>query len=208
MKTLVFIFCLAMLQAVYAESTDEDEGWAAFQRGDYTAALKAWLPYAENGDPGIQGNIAYLYSSGLGVPQDFGEALKWNLRAAEQGYHSAQHAVGQAYATGEGVPQDYYEAANWHLKAALQGYASSQFNLGIYYFEGMGVKQDIVQSYMWFDLAIVGYEQKIAEGFDMGAYRQDSLKARNMVRGMMTIKQIEEAQRLVRVWRPKPMFTY
>ena len=63
-----------------------DEGWAAYQRGDYETALRELKPLAEQGDAGAQGNLGGMYEVGQGVPQENAEAVKWFRRAAVERY--------------------------------------------------------------------------------------------------------------------------
>jgi UDP-N-acetylglucosamine transferase subunit ALG13 len=78
------IFALAVA-AGPAPATDFDAGVAAFQAGDYGAALDAWLPLAEADDADAQHNVGVIHEQGLGVPQDFAAAAEWYRRAAENG---------------------------------------------------------------------------------------------------------------------------
>ena len=48
-----------------------DEGFAAYERGDYATALEEWLPVAEQGDASAQYNLGLMYYNGEGVPQDY-----------------------------------------------------------------------------------------------------------------------------------------
>ena len=72
-----------------------NKGWAAYERGDYTTALRFWRPLAEQllpeqGDADAQYNLGTMYYSGRGVVQDHEEAVKWFRLAADQGLASAQ----------------------------------------------------------------------------------------------------------------------
>jgi TPR repeat protein len=89
-------------------------GNAAYNQGDYDTALRAWRPLAEQGDPGAQLNLGFMYDNGYGVPQDYKEAIKWYRRAAEQGNDRAQYNLGLIYDGGYGVPQDYVQAYMWY----------------------------------------------------------------------------------------------
>lgn len=60
-----------------------DEAQAAFDRGHYATAMRAWRVRAALGDASAQTNVGYLYEQGLSVRQDYAEALKWYRRAAE-----------------------------------------------------------------------------------------------------------------------------
>ena len=73
---------------------------------------------ADAGEATAQHALGFLYSDGLGVPQDHVEAAGWYRRAAEQGHATAQHALGVMYYDGLGVPQDYVEAHIWLNLAA------------------------------------------------------------------------------------------
>ena len=81
----VYLVLLGVLNTVYAGF---DEGFSAFQRGDFTAALREWRPLAEQGNAAAQSNLGMMYVQGKGVPQDFKEAIKWYRLAAEQGQPS------------------------------------------------------------------------------------------------------------------------
>ena len=84
-----------------------EDGVAAYQRGDYAAAVRHWRPLAEQGLAGAQYNLGIMYSIGHGVPQDYGEAVKWLRKAAEQGDAQAQHNLGNMYRLGHSVSEDY-----------------------------------------------------------------------------------------------------
>ena len=87
-------FAVALLVSVAAPaSADFDEGFAAYDRGDYATALREWKPLAEHGLAEAQHNLGVMYSKGQGVPQDDAEAVKWYRLAAEQGYARAQPLI-------------------------------------------------------------------------------------------------------------------
>ncbi len=46
------------------------EGYDAYNRGDYDTALKEWRPLAEQGNEAAQANLGFMYAKGQGVPQD------------------------------------------------------------------------------------------------------------------------------------------
>ncbi len=129
MRRLLLIAVLAVSLALPAWA-DFDDGWAAYERGDYATALREWTPLADQGVALAQNNLGGMYREGQGVPQDYAEAVKWYRLAAEQGHASAQYNLGSMYDNGYGVPQDYAEAVKWYRLAAEQGHASAQNNLG------------------------------------------------------------------------------
>jgi uncharacterized protein len=101
---LVGLFTLAVFGVAAAEPLED--GLAAYQRGDYAAAIGYWRPLADRGDEYAQDSLGDLYAAGLGVPQDLAQAAAWYRKAAEQGYAPAQAYLGIIYWNGQGVPQD------------------------------------------------------------------------------------------------------
>ena len=164
-----------------------DEGFTAYERGDYDMALRELGPLAEYADYEAQYYIGTLYYHGKGVPQDYEEAVKWYRRAANQGYAIAQFNLAILYNVGQGVSQDHKEAVKWYRKAADLGHASAQNNLGVMYANGLGVAQDYVQAYMWFD---------ILTAYGAG----EAIRNRDAIAEAMTPAQITEAQKLAREW--------
>ena len=166
-----------------------DDGLAAYNAGDYAAALNFWKPLAEEGVANAQFSLAGMYANGQGVPQDIAGAARWVRLAAEQGLANAQNNLGYMYAEGQGVPQDDTEAAKWYRKAAEQGHAYAQISLGSMYLYGNGVPQDNTLAHMWFSLAAV--------------HSIEAEQNRDMVAEDMTRNQIAEAQRMAREWMAK-----
>jgi TPR repeat protein len=111
-----------LLTAVPA-AADFADGLAAYDAGDYRAALEAWRPLAEADNAEAQVALADLYASGaLGAARP-GQAAEWYRRAAEQGHAMAQLNLGDMYARGAGVPRDPVRAYVWLSLAARQGRA-------------------------------------------------------------------------------------
>ncbi len=173
-----------------------ENGQAAYDRGNYTQALRLWRPLADQGDAKAQFNLGYMYAKGQGVPQDSAEAIKWFHRAADQGDAEAQSNLGLMYASGHGVPRDSAKAAKWFRRAADQGYAKAQSILGLMYENGEGVPQDYVQAYKWLNLAASRLPASDAEKRGQAADTRDAVAAK------MTPAQITEAQKMVREWKP------
>ena len=149
---LLFRLILALLLAGVGLSANADfnEGLAAYARGDYATALRAWQTFAEQGNAKAQVNLGVMYAQGEGVPQDYKTAAQWFRRAAEQGHAKAQVKLGWMYDEGQGVPQDYKAAAQWYRRAAEQGDADAQSNLGAMYGKGQGVPQDYKAAVQWY----------------------------------------------------------
>jgi len=114
---------------------------------------KSYRIRAEQGDPKAQSSLAYMYSHGQGVPQDYDEALRWRRKAADQGYANGEDGLGYMYSFGLGVPQDYAAALRWYRKAADQGNADGQNAVALIYKQGDGVPQDYAEALRWFHRA-------------------------------------------------------
>lgn len=176
-----------LVSAATWASTEFDEGYAAYHRGDFAEAVRCYRLAAEQGNAEAQISLGYMYRRGQGVPRDYTEALRWLRLAAEQGNAEAQFNLGYMYDGGQGVPQDYTEALRWYRLAADQGYAAAQVNLGYMYYAGQGVPQDYVYAHMWLSLASAGGVE-------------NARAAREAVADLMTPDQMTEAQRLAREW--------
>ncbi len=185
---------ILLLSFVSATFADYEKGRKAYKMGDYSTAVKEWQQAADQGDADAQYSLGFMYRKGQGIPQDYAEAVKWFRKAADQRNARAQLILGAMYDDGRGVPQDYAEAAKWYRKAADQGVAKAQLSLGVMYGIGKGVPKDYVMAHMWTNLA---------GSTLVGDKRKKAIKARDALEKLMTPKQIAEAQRLAREWRPK-----
>ena len=106
-----------------------------------------------------------------------------------QDIEDARTRLGMSYWYGSGVKRDYAEAVKWYLKAAEQGSGFAQYALSEAYGKGQGVRRNYVQAHMWANLAVVSGEPR-AE------------RDRSFYESQMTPKQIEEAAKLAREWKP------
>ncbi len=89
------------------------QGKSAFDRQDYVAASREFIPLAERGDAAAQTYLGFMFQTGRGVPQNYTEAAMWYRRAAEQGDSLAQYSLGLLYDKGQGVPRNVVEASKW-----------------------------------------------------------------------------------------------
>src|SRR5271163_4306109 len=93
-----------------------EDGIAAYERGDFSAALQLFQPLAERGDASAQCNLGLMYEQGRGV------ALQWHRMAAEQRNPEAQFNLGVMYEEGRGGAQDRVRAhMRFNLAAAISG---------------------------------------------------------------------------------------
>lgn len=119
-----FLLCAALvLLPAMGFAQDYDTGVAAYNAGDFAAALREWRPLAKQGNAAAQTNFGVMYVRGEGVPQDDAGAVKWYQLAADQGYALGQFSLGTRYSAGEGVPQDFVTAHMWLNLAVANGFS-------------------------------------------------------------------------------------
>jgi TPR repeat protein len=174
-----------------------DRAMAAYQKGDYTTALKLSRSLADQGDARAQSILGLIYYGGRGVSRNDNEAVRWFRHAADLGDATGNLYLGVMFADGRGVPQDYAEAAKWYRLAADLGDAQAQYNLGLAYAKGEGVSPDNVSAHMWFNLAAARFPASDARS------RDAAVRNRDLVASDMTPEEIAEAQQLARDWKPK-----
>ena len=146
---LLALLASVLPAAASAESKAFQRGVAAYDRGDYTAALATWLPLAEAGDMAAQRNVAHLYRKGLGVPADPVAAANWYGRAATAGLAGAQVNLALLYMAGAGVPRNDEMAVYWLDRAARQGHILAMSRLGQMYADGRGVWRSEAKARLW-----------------------------------------------------------
>ena len=99
--------------AAPAWADDFDHAFNAYSAGDFAAALKAFTPLAEAGDPRAQYFLGHIYSEGKGLAKNEAEGAGWYRRAAERGDAVSQLSLGSMYVNGRGVRRNFVEAYKW-----------------------------------------------------------------------------------------------
>lgn len=127
-----------------------DEGMAAYERGDYAAALEEWRALAEEGHPAAQFWVGHMYRTGLTVEKDMEEAIRWFRRAAKQQEPMAEYILGVLYYQGDGVPKDIREAVGWFRLAAEHGDIEALDLVGQLYTEGEWRPRDEAGAREWY----------------------------------------------------------
>jgi TPR repeat protein len=125
----------------------------AYDRKDYTSALRDYQTLAQANDAWGQLRLGFMYHMGYGTPQDYAQAAVWYRKSADQGRGMAMRDLGILYEHGNGVKQDYRQAAYWYRKAADAGDGGGMNDLGILYEDGYGVPKDVEQAVAWYQKA-------------------------------------------------------
>jgi TPR repeat protein len=72
---LVAIISLGVGSAAVADPFDD--GFDAYDRGDFETALRLWQPLADQGNADAQRNLGLMYANGRGVAENDAKAVKW-----------------------------------------------------------------------------------------------------------------------------------
>lgn len=218
---------LAVLTALpFTAHAGLNEGLAAYDKAEFTTALKELAPLAEKGNAQAQYRLGKIFNLGQGLPPDKKEAAKWFHLAAQQGLAEAQGALGYLCLVGEGVSQNSDLALEWTRKAAQQGNATAQFNLSLMYGEAFGIHKNPVESQKWLRKAadqrhveaLNALAADYAKGKDgtpknpvfayallaASAEKGDSAASaeRKNLEAGMSAKDLEAAKALARKWKP------
>ena len=110
-KTFILMLMLSFSHAAIAG--DLEDGLAAYEKQDFSTALRLLTPIAEEGNTSAQFTLGQMYRDGKGVSQNYKTAVKWYTLSAEQGHAKAQLMLGFGYALGQGVAQDFVKAHMW-----------------------------------------------------------------------------------------------
>ena len=146
LKAIVAAGLLAMPGMALA---DVNAGVAAWQQGDYAAAVAEWREPAARGDADAQFNMGQAYRLGRGVEQNTRQAEVYYAKAAAQGHLKAADNLGLLLFQ-NGRQQD---AMPYVLDAASRGDPRAQYLLGIAHFNGDLVERDWVRAYALLTMA-------------------------------------------------------
>jgi len=144
------ILALGLLLVLgHSLSSETDEGYIAYQNGDFDKAALIWEEKAQNGDP----NAAYNLGSLKTIQGDSKNAIKWLAVASDFGIPQAQFNLGVLYEHGIGTKVDLERAFILYGKASKQNYLEAQNNLAALYYDGRGTEKNIVKALYWLKLA-------------------------------------------------------
>lgn len=63
-----------------------EDGMTAYDRADYSSAMRYWRPLADQGNPAAQSNLALMYAKGQGVAKDYVQAYMWSTLSSARGH--------------------------------------------------------------------------------------------------------------------------
>ena len=121
------------------------DGISAWQKGDYKAAVEAWRPLADRGDPDALFNMAQAYRFGRGVPANLATAKSLLEKSATAGHVESQTTLGLLLLQGG----DQADALKWLEPAARAGERRALLVYGTALINGDGVTQDRALGYAY-----------------------------------------------------------
>jgi len=107
-----------------------DDGWNAYEAGEYGEAAAIWTALAETGHINAQANLGFMYDYGTGVNRDHQLAARWYRAAASQGSAAGQYNLALLISEGHAEPVLGRSARYWLEKAAAQGFEDAVQELG------------------------------------------------------------------------------
>lgn len=127
MKYLFAVFLLfSSFIAPLASAQTVEDGYVAYDAGDFARAKDIFLSLAEVGDAKAMNAIGILYDEGKAYSKDRKTACDWYEKSANVGYAAAQNNLAICYEDGDGRPQDLSKTIYWMEQAAKQDYVNAQ----------------------------------------------------------------------------------
>lgn len=163
---MIKAFLLSLVLAAGAIATaladPIDDAQAAYDAGNFTAALHLFQPLADQGNADAEIGLGLLNLGRGGIPEDGRQAVMWFARAIEHGKPQIGWLLGQIFDGSYdlvGVPQDLAQAVKWYTVAAEADWEPAWYQLAEHYDQGRGVPQNYVAAVTWYG--------KLAEFGDM-----------------------------------------
>ena len=110
-------------------------------------------------DASEMARMAFAYTRGEGVTQDYKKAFEWNIKAARSGDKYGMSNLGLAYLRGYGTAKDYDKAFKWFSLSAEKNNPYAYYNLAQCYERGHGVEKNA-------DKAISYYKKAANAGYN------------------------------------------
>ncbi|MBY0430346.1 MAG: sel1 repeat family protein, partial [Rhodospirillales bacterium] len=167
----------SLLRLAAPALADLAAGRAAFEAGDYAAAVQALEPAAWEGQAEAQFLLARCHENGWGVPRSEPRAFAWYKRAGDKAHPEAQLRLGELFELGQGVPISLRQAADWYRRAANTGQMRAKTRLGLINLHGRGQRPNLVRA-----AALLG--EAAAAGDAEARAALDDMARRGLVKAM------------------------
>lgn len=115
---------------------DVETGIAAYERGDFVAALQEFQQAAKHDDVRALNYLGIMYAEGLGTRRDDKRAADMFYIAEILGYPEAMANLARMYAEGRGVQKDNQAAVSSYRAAAKAGFRPAIIRMAEIYEKG------------------------------------------------------------------------
>jgi len=136
-------------------SKEYQNGYYAYQAGDYQRAQSFWKLAAAEEDPYAQYALGLMYFRGDLSTPEYGMAANWFKKAARANHGGATYYLGLMHFNGYGLSYDHFQATKY-FKRALRidpHNGNAAYMIGEQYFHGRGVRQNFVEAAHYFEVA-------------------------------------------------------
>jgi TPR repeat protein len=222
---VVAMVCAAAASPVPTAAGPLEDGIAAFERGDFSAAKSKWEPLAVNGDAVAQYYLGDLIVRHAAAPHK-AEGVIWLQQSAQAGVPDAMNQLAQILAEGTIVARNDAKANELFMQAASLGHLPAYNNLGLRSAKGIGrPAPDPLDASEWFrlaadqgfaesqfNLAVMyvngdGVKRDLVEGYKwmtlaMKQGHQAATQQRPLVARQMAATEIQEGEKRAAQWRP------
>ena len=165
MKYLIYLVFFLLLKS-HSSFSDElisdeeyyDKGVSYYKNAEFDKAYVVFFNLASKGDTNSQFNIMNMYSSGIGVTQDYKEALKWSWLCALGGEKKCLEKI-------EKLKKKLDEKSITNLSTEISNYLEKEFydktdiiyalKLG-FWFEKFSPEIDLEKAYIWYSVSVTG----------------------------------------------------
>jgi uncharacterized protein len=190
MKLFQSLMLFLALFAGAAISQDFNKGFAAYNAGDCSTALKEWKHLIKIGNADAAYWTGVIYMNGGCVSQDVRKAIELYIFAADHGHSEAQNNLAERYLMGYGVNKDINIGFKYRKMAAKQGHEYAQYSLALMYKNGEGgVIQNNILAHQWSNIAAAnGHDYAVTFRNDLAAQmlKMDVSKAQELARECMS----------------------
>lgn len=142
-RAIALLIAGALASASQAQTVRD--GIQAWHKGDYKAAVEAWRPLADRGDPDALFNLAQAYRYGRGVSANLATAKGLLGKSAAAGHLESQVTLGLLLLQGG----EQVDALKWMKAAAEAGEPRALLVYGTALINGDGVTQDRGRGYAY-----------------------------------------------------------
>lgn len=125
-RMMVVLPFIVFFWSASCSAGDYEDGWVAYERGDYKTAVRLLTKAANQGNALAQTALGVAYYKGRGVAQDYSQAIIWLRKAADQGRAVAQLLLAEMYEQGKDGRQDYAAAYRWYSRAAADDFLDKE----------------------------------------------------------------------------------